>query len=261
MNLYSPLISIITPLYNSIDFFSQTIESIFAQTYQNWEMIIVDDCSTDGSYEIVLEYAEKDDRIKIFRMEKNSGAALARNKAIELSKGDYLAFIDSDDLWLPEKLEKQLHFMIENNCDFSFTEYEHIDENNISFGIKARVVKNLTYKMMLFHDFVGCLTVMYKQNKDSKIYIPMVGNGIEDYVLFLAMLKKSYNAMGYSSCLAQYRIHKKSLSRSRLNKLRKIWFFFYVMIHIEKQNLLMCFVYLITNQIIKHFYKYKKLIV
>lgn len=100
---------------------------------------------------------------------------------------------------------------------------------------------------------------MYKQNKDNKIYIPMVGNGIEDYTLFLSMLRKTHNAMGYSSCLVQYRIHKKSLSGNRLNKIRKICFFFDVMIHIEKQNLLMFLFYLFTNQFIKYFFKYEKL--
>ena len=148
--------------------------------------------------------------------------------------------------------------MIENECDFSFTEYEHIDENNEPLGIRARVVKKLTYEMMLFHDFAGCLTVMYKQNKDNKIYIPKVGNGIEDYTLFLLVLKKMHNAMGYFSCLAQYRIHKKSLSGSRLNKMKKIRFFLDVMIHIEKQNLLKALFYLFTNQFIKYFFKYEK---
>ncbi|GHU75177.1 hypothetical protein FACS189461_0930 [Spirochaetia bacterium] len=122
------LVSIITPNYNCSRFIGKTIESVLAQTYQNWEMIIVDDCSTDGSYEIALDYARKDSRIKVYRTEHNSGAALCRNKAIELSQGQYLAFLDSDDLWLPEKLEKQLKFMQENDCDFSFTEYELIDE-------------------------------------------------------------------------------------------------------------------------------------
>ena len=123
------MISIITPNYNCVKFIAETIESVLAQTYQNWEMIIVDDCSTDGSYEIALKYAEKDKRIKIFRMDHNSGAAYCRNKGIELSKGEYIAFLDSDDLWMPEKLEKQVEFMIANNCDFSFTEYQIIKEN------------------------------------------------------------------------------------------------------------------------------------
>jgi teichuronic acid biosynthesis glycosyltransferase TuaG len=123
------LISIITPNYNCAQYISQTIESVLTQTYQNWEMLIVDDCSTDGSYEIALKYAAKDNRIKVYHMDQNSGAAACRNKAIELSQGDYLAFLDSDDLWLPKKLEKQLRFMIENDCDFSFTEYEQVNED------------------------------------------------------------------------------------------------------------------------------------
>jgi teichuronic acid biosynthesis glycosyltransferase TuaG len=122
------VISVIVPNYNCLQYIAKAIEAVIAQTYQDWEMIIVDDCSDDGSYEIALGYAVKDDRIKVFRMKKRSGAALCRNKAIELSRGDYLAFLDSDDIWLPEKLEKQLQFMIKNNYDFSFTEYEHIDE-------------------------------------------------------------------------------------------------------------------------------------
>ena len=131
--MQNTLISIITPNYNDECYLVQTIESVLAQTYTNWEMLIVDDCSSDNSYDIALEYAKKDSRIRVYRMDQNSGAAICRNKAIELSQGDYLAFLDSDDLWLPEKLEKQLQFMIENNCDFSFTEYEHINEDGSSW--------------------------------------------------------------------------------------------------------------------------------
>jgi glycosyltransferase involved in cell wall biosynthesis len=126
------MISIITPNFNCVFYIAQTIKSVLAQTYKDWELLIVDDCSTDGSYEIAMEYANEDNRIKVFRMEQQSGAAACRNKAIELSQGDYLAFLDSDDLWLPEKLEKQMQFMLENNSDFSFTEYEHIHEDGTS---------------------------------------------------------------------------------------------------------------------------------
>ena len=129
-----PLISIITPCYNCEQYIAESIQSVLAQTHQNWEMIIVDDCSTDESYEIAMEYAKKDRRIKVYRMEHNSGAAVCRNKAIESSKGEYLAFIDSDDIWLPEKLEKQLKFMHESGCNFSFTEYEQIDEQGGEIG-------------------------------------------------------------------------------------------------------------------------------
>lgn len=139
------LVSIITPNYNCVRF--------IAQTYTNWEMLIVDDCSTDGSYEIAQEYAEKDSRVKVFRNEKNSGAAVSRNRAIEASFGEYVAFLDSDDLWLPEKLEKQIAFMQQHDCDFSFTEYEHIDEDSRSLLKVAQVIRHLTYTKMMLHCF------------------------------------------------------------------------------------------------------------
>ena len=127
-------VSIITPLYNCSDFLEQTIKSVFAQTYENWEMIMVDDCSTDNSLEIAKEYASKDRRIKIIELTENSGAAVARNTAIEAAIGRYIAFLDSDDIWLPEKLEKQVMFMQNNNIAFSYTVYEKMTEDGIVFG-------------------------------------------------------------------------------------------------------------------------------
>ena len=115
----SPLISIITPNYNCARFIAQTIESVLAQTHTDWEMLIVDDCSTDGSYEIALEYAARDPRIKVMRNERNSGAAVSRNRALDAAQGEYIAFLDSDDLWEPCKLERQIAFMSQHVCDFS----------------------------------------------------------------------------------------------------------------------------------------------
>lgn len=126
----SDLISIITPTYNCGKFIGETIESVINQTYENWEMIIVDDCSKDNTKDIVNKYAQNDDRIKYHLLEKNSGAAIARTKAMELANGNYMAFLDSDDLWVEDKLEKQLKFMKENNFNFVCTEYEQIDEQS-----------------------------------------------------------------------------------------------------------------------------------
>ncbi|GHV66304.1 putative teichuronic acid biosynthesis glycosyltransferase TuaG [Spirochaetia bacterium] len=246
-------ISIITPNYNCSRFIAQTIESVLAQTYQNWEMLIIDDCSTDGSYEIALEYAKKDSRIKVYRMEHNSGAALCRNKAIELSQGQYLAFLDSDDLWLPEKLEKQLNFMQENDCDFSFTEYEHIDIYNNPLNKRTSVIKRLSYRKLLSHNFLGCLTVMYRQDLNNKIYGPIVKVN-NDYALFLQVLKKIKNANGYSECLSQYRIRKNSISK---NNKEKIISFMKIMIQIEHKSFFMALLYLISNRLIKIMWKYK----
>src|SRR5690554_6097740 len=124
------LVSIIIPLYNCSDFLKQTIQSILFQTYQNWEVIMVDDCSSDNSVLIAQEFVEKDHRIKLIQLEKNSGAAVARNKAIEASTGRFIAFLDSDDLWMPNKLEKQVQFMLDQDVAFSFSAYEKIDEKD-----------------------------------------------------------------------------------------------------------------------------------
>jgi len=249
------LISIITPCYNAEKYISQTIESVLVQTYQNWEMLIIDDCSKDNSFVIAKSFAEKDNRIKLIKLEQNSGATVARNKAIELSQGKYLAFLDSDDLWFPEKLEKQINFMLGNDCDFSFTRYEHIDENGNSLGVIAKIIKKLTYKKMLFHDWVGCLTVIYKQDLSNKIYGPILKN-CNDYALFLQILRHAKNAMGYNENLAKYRILNKSLSR---NKFGKVSFFIEMMTKYEKQNIVFACFYMLTNQLIKFLWKYEKI--
>lgn len=254
-NKTDSLISIITPNYNCEKYIAKTIESVIAQTYTNWEMLFVDDCSTDNSYNIALEYAKKDSRIKVLKMEHNSGAALTRNKAIELSRGEYLAFLDSDDLWLPEKLEKQLQFMKENNCDFSFTEYEHIDENGESLGIKAKTINHLTYKKMLMHCWPGCLTVMYKQDLNNKIYASDVKKN-NDRALFLRVLKQCKNAMGYPCLLAKYTIRTGSISR---NKFKMIKPYIKVLHEFEGMNIISSWVCVFTHNVIKLFFKYEKI--
>lgn len=249
------LVSIITPNYNCKNFIAQTIESVLSQTYTNWEMVIVDDCSTDGSYEIALEYSVKDSRIKVLRNEKNSGAAISRNKAIENAKGEFIAFLDSDDLWLPEKLERQIAFMKENNCDFSFCEYEHIDEDNKSLLKVARVIKKLTYTKMMFHCFPGCLTVMYNQEVVGKVYAKDIKKN-NDNALFYPVLKKCNNAMGIPVCLALYRIRKGSISR---NKFKMIKPYITVLHNFEGHNILISYFCVLTHFLIKILFKYKSI--
>lgn len=251
----SPLISIITPNYNCARFIAQTIESVLAQTYTNWEMLIVDDCSTDGSYEIAREYAEKDSRIKVFRNEKNSGAAVSRNRAIEASSGEYVAFLDSDDLWLPEKLERQLNFMQENNCDFSFTEYEHIDEDSRSLLKVARVIRHLSYTKMMLHCFPGCLTVMYNQVVTGKVYAQDIKKN-NDNALFYPVLKKCRNAMGMQECLALYRIRRGSISRNKLKMIRP---YITVLHNFEGHSKIVSYFCVLTHFLIKLFFKYKSI--
>lgn len=250
----SPLISIITPNYNCARFIAQTIESVLAQTYTNWEMLIVDDCSTDGSYEIALGYVQKDSRIKMFRNEKNSGAAVSRNRAIEASSGEYVAFLDSDDLWLPDKLEKQIAFMQQYDCDFSFTEYEHIDEENKSLHQIANVTKHLSYRKMMMHCWPGCLTVMYNQNVTGKVYAEDVKKN-NDHALFLRVLKKCNNAMGIKELLAQYRIRKGSISSKKSTIIK---YYIQVIHDFERKPLVFAWFCVFTHVFVKTFFKYRK---
>lgn len=253
MNNYG-LVSIITPNYNCARFVEQTIKSVQAQTYQNWEMLIQDDCSTDGCIEVIERIAATDSRIKLERNLHNSGAAVTRNNAIERSQGIWLAFLDSDDIWLPDKLEKQLKFMESNNSDFSFTRYEHISEDGDSLGEQANIIKHLNYRKLLMHCWPGCLTVMYKQDLNNKVYCGDIKKN-NDTALFLKVIKTCNNAMGLNECLALYRIRKGSISR---NKWKIIQPFVKVIHEFEGKSLLTAYFCVFTHIFIKTFFKYRK---
>ena len=249
----SPLISIITPNYNCARFIAQTIESVLAQTYTNWEMLIVDDCSTDGSYEIAREYAEKDSRIKVFRNEKNSGAAVSRNIALDNASGEYIAFLDSDDLWLPEKLQTQLNFMKNSSADFSYTRYRLIDDEGNFWGKVARIPNVLSYSRLKYHDFIGCLTVMYRAEPFKKIRSFDVKNN-NDYGLFLQVVRKSQKVFGLQKVLADYRIRKGGISRNKIKKIPQYFRLMHGFLHIPY---IFCCVYLCANVLIGKIWKYE----
>ncbi len=154
------LVSIIMPSWNTAQFIAESIQSVINQTYKNWELLIVDDCSTDDTDNIVEPFLT-DARIKYFKNEKNSGAALTRNRAMREAKGEWIAFLDSDDLWMPEKLEKQIRFMNEHNYTLSFTEYEKIDEENRTLNIYVSGPDVVNKRKMYRYDYIGQLTMMY----------------------------------------------------------------------------------------------------
>ena len=185
----SKLVSIITPTYNCAKFISKTIDSVQAQTYQNWEMIIVDDKSDDNTKDIVEEYMKKDCRIKYYLLEENSGAAVARTVAMKQAQGAYMAFLDSDDIWMPDKLEKQIKWMEENNYAFSCTSYEQIDEENALLGRIIKAVEKTDYNRLLLDCPVGNSTVMYNVEKMGKFEVPNIRKRNDD-ALWLQMLKK-----------------------------------------------------------------------
>jgi len=216
------LVSIITPMYNSGKFIKDTIDSVLNQTYEEWEMIIVDDCSTDISPEIVKSYIDSESRIKYIKTDENRGVSNARNIALKNANGQYIAFLDSDDIWDKEKLEKQINFMKEKDCAISFTSYELIDEDNRKLNKIVRVVPSIDYKTLLKGNVLGCLTVIIDKSK-LDFEIKMSGVRHEDYVLWLSILKKGYLAYGMDEVLAQYRKSLTSLSGNKVKSAIWTW--------------------------------------
>ena len=216
------LVSIITPAYNAAAYIAETIESVLAQTYTNWEMLIVNDCSKDNTAEIVQSYAAKDKRIKLINLKQNSGAAVARNTAIQNAKGRYIAFLDSDDLWKKDKLQKQLGFMQRNGYAFTFTAYEHFKDNKENIQNKVKAPKSLNYKKALKGNQIGCLTVMLDR-KQIEI-INFTNQKHEDYILWLNILKQGITAYGLNETLALYRTgNSKSISGNKLQSALWTW--------------------------------------
>lgn len=196
------LVSIIMPSYNTAQYIEKTIKSVLDQTYTNWELIIVDDCSTDNTDEVVKNYLT-DKRIKYLKNEQNSGAAVSRNRALREAKGQWIAFLDSDDLWMPEKLEKQICFMKENGYNFSYTDYEEINAEGNMTGVFVTGPKKITRTGMYNYCWPGCLTVMYDATKVGLIQISDIKKN-NDYSMWLKVCKKA-DCYLLDECLGQYR--------------------------------------------------------
>ena len=221
------LVSIIMPSYNSALTIGESIESVQSQTYEKWELLITDDCSNDETVEIVRQYAEKDPRIKLFQNKENSGAAVSRNLSLSHSTGEFVAFLDSDDLWLPNKLEKQIDFMLnEKKVDFTFTAYSLID----AFGRHSNKVVDLqgnnlsfTYKDMLRKKAtLGCSTVIFKKSAFKDYSMPLIRTG-QDYALWLKLLKSGKQVYLLNEVLTYYRILPYSISRNKFKKCKRQW--------------------------------------
>lgn len=224
------LVSIITPAFNSERTISETIESVLAQTHQEWEMIIVDDCSEDGTRDIVKRFAEKDERIKLVELKMNSGVANARNVAIRKATGRYIAFLDSDDLWEAEKLLKQISFMLKKKCSFSYTAYEIVDAEGNSLKKTVFATEKQDYKKLLKQNTIGCLTVMIDRVEISNIEMPLMKH--EDFATWLDILKEGYVAYGLNESLGKYRKLDDSVSANKFKTIGWVW-----KIYREHQNL------------------------
>ncbi|OED36644.1 glycosyl transferase [Flavobacteriaceae bacterium (ex Bugula neritina AB1)] len=242
-------VSVITPAYNCADFILETINSVKNQTFSNWEMIIIDDNSTDNTIDIINKAISNDKRIKLLSLKENLGAGVARNKGIEIANGRYIAFLDSDDRWVSEKLEKQIGFMENNDYSFSFTSYKQIEEESKKEIKIIESKKVVTYKKALFNNPIGCLTVIYDTMLLGKIYMPNIKKR-QDYALWLKILKKT-DGYGLNEVLAMYTIRKNSISYNKYNLIKYQW---KVYREIEGFSTIKSFYYLciiIINKIIK----------
>lgn len=207
------LVSIITPSYNSESFICQTIEAIINQNYKNWELLITDDCSEDGTVRVIEDYARKDERIKLFKLEKNSGAGVARNNSIKNAHGRFLAFCDSDDRWTPDKLEKQLRFMLDNGYEMTYTSYRVCDEDgNVISCVNCR--RKVSYLHEVLDDAMGFLTVVCDTERMGKLLMPTIRKR-QDWAFKLRALSKCRVAYGLQEPLAIYRTRRNSISSNK----------------------------------------------
>ena len=236
------LVSIIMPSYNTGRFMKETIKSVLAQTYQNWELLIVDDCSTDGTDEIVREFLI-DTRIHYIKNEKNSGAAVSRNRSLREAKGKWIAFLDSDDLWMPDKLEKQIAFMNDNGYHFSYTNYMEVDEESRPNGRSVTGPKRITKHGMYNYCWMGCLTVMYDAETVGIIQIEDIKKN-NDYAMWLKACKKA-DCYLLDEMLAKYRKRSGSISNHGYTKLIKWHYMLYR--EAEKKNPLVSAVFTVRN--------------
>ncbi|WP_153737559.1 glycosyltransferase family 2 protein [Aquibacillus halophilus] len=230
-----PLVSIITPTYNSDRFIERTIKSVRDQTYQNWEMIIIDDYSKDQTVNQVKNYQNKDKRIKLIELNQNSGAAVARNTGINEAKGKFLAFLDSDDLWDSTKLTEQVQFMLDNDYKFSFSDYSIMDKEGNLLNKVIPAKKQIGYHSLLRHPgAIGCLTVMLDRERIDNIVMPNIKTR-QDFALWLKILKRGINAYGLNKNLATYRKVPGSISSNKVKAAKKNW---YVYRKIENLNII-----------------------
>ena len=222
------MISIVVPVYKAQDFIAETIRMVCAQTYEDWELLLVDDASPDGSRaaaeEEILRHPDR--RIRLLPLEKNGGAAAARNYGVSKAQGRYIAFLDADDLWHPEKLERELAFMQEKNAAFACHSYEFGDENGKGTGRYVRVLPDMTYRQALTRTIIFTSTVMFDLEKLSKEQIRMPACESEDTALWWELLRTGVHAYGLDEVLAVYRRPRVSLSSDKGRAVRRIWYLY-----------------------------------
>lgn len=222
MEFVKDLVSVITPVYNAEKFLEKTLKSIINQTYKNIEIVLVDDCSKDSSAEIIRRFMSDQLHIVYHLQDMNRGAGAARNKALELARGQYVAFLDSDDVWMPQKIEQQIALMKEKKTGFSYAAIEMIDENGKQIKSKRNITEICDYKYLLRNTIIATSTVVIDRTLLGDFLMPLRRGG-QDYATWLMLLRNGEIAYGINEALCQYRIASGSLSSNKFKSIRQVW--------------------------------------
>ena len=250
------LVTIVTPSWNSEKYILDTIKSVQAQTYQNWEMIIVDDCSSDHTVEIVEGVSIKDPRVRIFIQETNSGAAKARNRSMQAGKGRFVAYLDADDIWKPEKLEKQIAFMKKNKCGFSCTSYEVIDDDGKPKNKYIHMLPKVDYVGFLTNNLLQTVGIMVDTSIVDKQYLIMPDlRRRQDAATWLQILKAGFDCYGVDEVLAEYRRADNSLSSNKMKAVKGIWNLYRNVEHLSLGFSCYCFIRYAVLAVWKRLYR------
>ena len=248
-------VSIITPVYKCEELISKTIECVIKQTYKNWEMILVDDCTPDNSAKIIKEYAKKDNRIKYIKLKENSGAAIARNTALDNSTGRFIAYLDADDLWKAEKLEKQVKFMLDNNYAFTCTDYEKIDEKGNSLNKIIKIPKKVNYDLFLRNTIIQTVGVMVDTKITGKEVLTMPNiRRRQDAATWCQLLKNGYDCYEVPETLSYYRVVKNSLSSNKFKAVKMNWYWYRKIEKLPLWKTCYCFIGYAFNAVKKRIY-------
>ena len=249
-----PFVSIIMPVYNAEKYILESVQSVLDQSYQNYELIIVDDASTDHSIELISSICEGNPHVKILRLSENGGVSHARNTGIKYAKGEYIAFIDSDDIWKPEKLMLQMQFMLEHNVLFSFTSYEILHDGSDKENTYVQCPKKVNYNRLLYGNPISCFTVVCHRSVLEENVFENIRH--EDYVLWLQLAKK-YTLYGFDQNLGIYRSHENSISSNKFKAAGWVWNIYRNTEHLGFLMSCYCYFRYAVNGILKHYVRKK----
>ena len=216
------LVSIITPVYNKEQHVAEAIESVMAQNYAEWELILIDDASSDDSRQVIRPFLDRDPKLRYIRLDRNEGAAYARNVGLEAARGRYVAFLDADDVWMPGKLEKQLDLMRSGGYGFSYTAIELIDEDGRVLKKKRKIAPVVDYLYLLCNTVIACSSVVLDRQIVGDVRMPPVRKG-QDFATWLSILRRGVKAYGIDEVYVKYRISRGSISSNKLGALRRTW--------------------------------------